>query len=152
MKKSQVSIIAQCFIVLCALLIAGSSTQVDAQQQPGAHPGYLHAIRDLRQARELLRYNFTQPKQAAAANAALPAIDAAISDLKSASRVDDKHLEDVPHNKDLPAEGRFHQVMTLLNSAHAHVLEPDSDQAAISFRDHALGQIDNARKAITPVL
>ena len=135
---------------MCALFLAGVSTQVDAQS-PGEHPGYLHAIRDLREARGLLTANFGKPAHIAAANAALPEINAAISDLKSASHMDEKNLGQVPPPKSMAPEGRFHEVMALLDSAHNDAKMPESDPAARPYKDRALGHIDKAREAIKPV-
>jgi hypothetical protein len=151
MRKLQMNVFARCWIVLCVLLLAGVSTHVDAQI-PGPHPEYLHAIRNLRQARELLHTNFGEPKHIAAASAALPEINAAISDLKSASHIDEKNLEAVPPFKSMPPEGRFHEVMSLLNSAHDDAKKPESDPVAKHFKDQALVHIDKARDAVTPVL
>src|SRR5271170_5841846 len=114
MTKSQVNLIARCFMALCALLLAGVSSQVDAQM-PGQHPEYLHAIRDLREARGLLQYNFTNPAHIQAASSLTREINAAILDLKSASHIDEKNLQTVLPNKAMPPEGRFHQVRDLLN-------------------------------------
>jgi hypothetical protein len=132
-------------------VLAGMSTQVDAQS-PGAHPAYLHAIRDLRQARGVLIANIGEPARAAAANFALPQIDAAISDLQSASRLDAKSLGDVPPPKSMAPEGRFHEVQALLDSAHNDIKMPESDPVARPYKDRALGHIDSASGAIKPLL
>jgi hypothetical protein len=150
MTKSQVNSIARCLMATCALLLAGVSTQVDAQL-PGPHPKYLQAIRDLRQARALLTTNFGIPAHAAAANAAIPQINEAIADLKSASHLDEKNLGEVPPPKAMPPEGRFHEVAALLGSAHDDIKMPESDPVAQPFKDKALGHIDSARAAIKPV-
>ncbi len=104
MRKLQVNLIAKYWIVLCALILAGGSTPIYAQM-PGQHPGYLHAIRDLREARGLLQYNFTNPAHIQAASSLTREINAAIRDLKNASHIDEKDAQTVPPNKDLPPEG-----------------------------------------------
>ncbi len=151
MKKSQVNFIARCLMASCILLLAGVSTHVEAQP-PGPHPAYLHAISNLRQARALLTTNFAIPAHIAAANAALPEINRAIADLKSASHLDDKNLGEMPPPKSLAPEGRFHEVESLLGSAFHDASQPESDGAARPFKDRALGHIDAARNAIKPVL
>jgi len=143
--------IARCLMATCALLLAGVSAQLDAQL-PGPHPAYLHAIRDLRQARGILQYNFGKPAHIAAANAAIPQITAAIDDLKTASHLDEKSLGSVPPPKSVDQAGRFHEAEALLDSAFHDVNLPESDPVARPFKDHALDHIDHARKAVRPVL
>jgi hypothetical protein len=50
MKKTQLRTIARFSVILCALLLTANPTRVFAQT-PGVHPGYEHAIRDLREAK-----------------------------------------------------------------------------------------------------
>ena len=137
---------------MCALFFAGSTTPTDAQM-PGPHPEYLHAIRDLRQARGLLQHNFTQSKHVQAATAALPEINAAINDLKSASKLDEKNLGDVPPPAtNLDPDGRFHMTAQLLSRAHHAVSQPESDPVAMPYKDRALRHIDAASAAIAQAL
>jgi hypothetical protein len=151
MSKLQVKHVAQCCIALCALLLASGSNQITAQA-PGQHPEYLHAIRDLREARELLRYNFTNPVHVQAAGAAIPKIDAAIGELKTASHLDEKNLEDIPHDKVMPAEGRFHAVDALLKSAWDDTDRPESDPVARPYKEHAMQHVTEARTGIAKCL
>src|SRR5271170_4750228 len=105
MRKLKVNLFTLCAITLCGLMLAGSATQTDAQT-PGAHPGYLRAIRDLREARGLLQGNFTKPTHIQAASSATAAIDSAIGELKLAAKVDEKNLGNVPPpDNALPPEG-----------------------------------------------
>jgi len=152
MRKLKVDQIALCAIALCGLLLAGSTTQTDAQI-PGPHPEYLHAIRDLRQAHGLLQHNFTQSKHVQAAAAALPEINGAISDLKSASKLDEKNLGDVPPpTTNIDPDGRFHMTADLLSRARHDVAGTESDPVALPYRDRALKHIDAASAAIAKAL
>jgi len=146
MKKSHIRLIAPFCFALCALLVVGVSTnKVDAQAPPGPHPHYLHAIRNLREARTKLDYPFKEPLHQQIAAAAKPEIDDAIGDLKKASHLDDKDIGEVPPpNDNLPENGTFHNVSDLLAQARKDADGPESDLAARPFRDHALKRIDQA--------
>jgi hypothetical protein len=153
MRKLNVNLVAQCGIVLCGLLLMGNATRAKAQQLPGPHPNYLHALRNLREARGLLQINFGQAAHVQAAAIALPAINDAIGELKAASKLDDKSLGDVPPpNNSLPPEGRFHKVADLLASAHHDTKGQESDPAAIPYKERALKHIDAASAAVAKVL
>jgi hypothetical protein len=143
---------ALCLLSLCALLLAAGVMPANAQMS-GQHPNYLHAIRDLREARGLLQHNFTEPAHAKAASSAIPHIDEAINDLKRASKLDDKSLGAVPppDNK-MPDPGRFHKVSELLGAAHQACDGPDSDASAVPERDKAQKHIDAAAGIIKTVL
>jgi hypothetical protein len=151
MRKLQVNLIAKYWIVLCALILAGGSTPIYAQM-PGQHPAYLHAIRDLREARALLQYNFTNPAHIQAASSLTREINAAIRDLKNASHIDEKDLQTVPPNKDMPPEGRFHQIRDLLNTARSDAKGTETDPSAISSRDGGLHHIDEALSIVGGVI
>ena len=149
MKKLQLNVVAHCWIVLCALLLAGASTQVYAQtEKPGQHPAYLHAIRSLRQARHYLDKKYTEPVHEQKAEQAIHEIDQAIDDLKRASKDDDKDLASVPDYKDMPDVSRFAKAVDLLNGAHRYTDMPEADPAAAPYRDHALHHIDAAKATI----
>jgi hypothetical protein len=152
MRKLQVNTTTRVWIALCGLMLAGGAIQTDAQT-PGAHPGYLRSIRNLREARGLLQGNFTKPAHIQAAAAALPEINAAIGDLKNASNLDEKSLGEVPppDNTMLP-EGRFHKAADLLQRAHHDASGAESDPAAVPYQDGALRHIDAASAAVAKAL
>ncbi len=151
MRKLQVILIAKCWIVLCALILAGGPTSIYAQT-PGQHPEYLHAIRDLREARGLLQTNFTVPAHIQAASSLTREIDAAIRDLKNASHIDEKNLQAVPPAKDMPPVGRFHKIKDLLMSARDDAKGTESDPAAISSRNGGLTHINEAISIVNGVI
>ena len=150
MKTLQVRLLAQCAILLGALLSIGNVTPANAQM-PGPHPPYLHALQNLREARNLLQTNFGDPAHAQAAAAALPEINSAIGDLKTASKLDDKNLGDVPPATNGPAEGRFRRVAQLLALAHHDTKGPEADPIALPAKERAQKHIDAASAIIAGV-
>jgi hypothetical protein len=152
MKKSHIRLIAPFFFALCAVLFAGVPTQVDAQA-PGPHPHYLHAIRNLREARAKLDYPFKEGLHREIAASAKPLIDEAIGDLKKASRLDEKDLGAVPRpNFNLPENGTFHNISDLLAQAAKDVGGPEADPIAIPMRDHAAARINQALAQVNKAL
>jgi hypothetical protein len=137
-------------IVLAALLLLTGVAQLRAQQ----HPNYLHAIRDLREARITLEHTpFTEPAHITAAHGAIQEINAAVDSLKRASKLDDKAIGEVPPpNKELPPIGRFHQAHQLIDDAKHDVSMPESDPAAVSHQQHALAHMQAADGYIDKVM
>lgn len=151
MSKSGKNRMAQWSFALCALLFTVTPARIYADV-PGPHPGYLHAIRDLREARELLQTNWGNPRHAQAASAIIQEIDLAIGDLKHASRLDEKSLAAVPPSKGMAPEGRFHKVQILLNESRTDISRPESDPVAVPHRDHALEHINNSLRTVGTVV
>jgi hypothetical protein len=60
----------------------GLATTASAQQLPGAHPYYLHALTDLRSARWFLYHQSGDAKVYAGEDEGIREIDAAIGELK----------------------------------------------------------------------
>ena len=101
----------------------------------------------------MLQDNFKIPAHVQAAAEAIPQIDRAIEHLKTASRMDDKSLGQVPPpEKNLQESGLFHRVNDLLRGARHDVGEPESDPVALKSRDLALKDIDAAIGIIAPIL
>src|SRR5271170_5460601 len=149
MRKLKVNLIALCGIALCGLLLAGIATPTDAQT-PGTHPGYLHAISDLRQAHDLLKSNFAAPAQAQAAAAAIPAVEAAIGDLIKASKVDNKNLAAVaPFDDKLPPVSRLHKAADLLKAAHREASGPESDPSALPLPEPCIGAYGSGQRRLS---
>jgi len=150
MLKTNLSI--RCFVTVCALLLAAGTPNAKAEV-PGPHPGYMHAIRNLRQARGFLETNFSNPGQAQAAGAAIHEIDAAIADLKQAAATNGANVGEVPPaNGNLPPEGRFHQVAGLLHQARSDAGGQESDPVAVPAQGRALKHIDEASAIIAKVM
>jgi tetratricopeptide (TPR) repeat protein len=111
---------------------------------PGRHPGYLHAMQDLRNARNLLNRP-DAPNAQADENRAVREIDACIHDLEKAAWMDHK-IQDVPVIPDagLDFKGKLHRALDLLKKAHNDMDKEEDDPAAVGFRDRANKHVDRA--------
>ena len=111
------------------------------------HPGYLHAMSDLRTASWLIQHRApNDPAQSAEEGRAMNAIFTAYGDLQQASIVDDKNITD-----QLPADfvwadhrGRLHQAEALLQKAHDEINREEDNPAANGLRNRALHHIEDA--------
>ncbi len=146
-KKSQLSRIAKCLIVLSALLLTSGSRRIYADA-PGAHPTYMHAIEYLRQARNVLDVHFSQSNLEKARQEAIPKIDAAITNLKDAAQLDEKKIKEIPPPANLDEKGRFHQAAQLLDMAKHNTEGAEADPHAKPLRDKAWKEIDEANAVI----
>ncbi len=131
--------------------IAALTIPVAAQAQWWQqHPAYLRAMSDLRTAYWLVQHRDSMdPVARAEEGQALRAIRAAYQDLKGASIVDNKDINDQP-----PADtnfydhrGRLHHALDLLHDAHDRVSGEEDDPAARGLRARALRDIDAAGRA-----
>jgi hypothetical protein len=151
MNRPYSSVVTKLSLILCALLLTGTTTRGTAQGSQ-VHPGYRHAIQELREAHLFLKGNYSVPAQAQAAAEALPAVESAIGELKEAAKFDDKSLSDMPVDNKLPDVERLRKVRDLLLAAHHDASGTETDPHAAAVRDRAIGHIDNAsgiiRKAI----
>jgi hypothetical protein len=94
------------FLALLGILAISPKT-ASAQQVPGPHPAYLHALSDLRLARAFLDQIAWPPVQRDEEHA-IREIDAAIGEIKRASIDDGKNLEDHPPiDTRMRPDGRF---------------------------------------------
>lgn len=95
------------------------SASMEAQQVPGPHPAYLHALSDLRAARHYLNDGWAWEPVRAEDQRAIREIDAAINEIKSASIDDGKNLNDrFPIDGHLTPQSRFAKANELLYAAH----------------------------------
>ncbi|HEY3930296.1 MAG TPA: hypothetical protein VGL89_18130 [Candidatus Koribacter sp.] len=110
---------------------------------PGNHPGYLHAMSDLRYARALLNSSFGDQYPA------VREISAAMDDLKNASWDDHKNPEDHPRiDAHLERAGRLHKTMEALDSAEHHLMQEEDNAKAAEWRNRALGHIREAKEYV----
>jgi hypothetical protein len=113
-----------------------------------AHPAYLHALTDLRQARFLLEKP-AKPEVKWDEGNAVREIDAAINEIKQAAIDDGKPLEDHPpvdaklHHRD-----RLRKAEELLHKAAADIDEKEDNGWAKGLRGRANGHIHNAEHAV----
>jgi hypothetical protein len=131
---------------LFAVLALAGITQfpAGAQQLPGKHPGYLHALTDLRTARWLLNRQPGDPKVYAGEDVAITEIDAAIAEIKKASIDDGKDLNDHPAVDAKEHGSRLLRAMEVLHKAHADIDNEEDNPEASQLRHLAL---DHIRKA-----
>ncbi len=111
---------------------------------PGRHPGYNHAIFNLRRARGLIhRPDF--PNVEADENRATHEIDLCIDDLKKAAWMDHK-IQDEPVIPDagMDFKSRLQKGLELLRKAHNDMDKEEDDPEAIGFRDRANKHVDRA--------
>ncbi len=148
MKKTQLRTIARYSVIFFALLLTAKSSRVFAQA-PGVHPGYEHAIRDLREAKGLLDNPYPQDVQLSAN--ITREINEAIGALKTASHIDDKSLAGVPPDKTMDRAGRYRKVQSLLTTARQAVSAPESNPAAESARNHGIQHINSALDMVSKI-
>ena len=133
---------------LPALAIAAVvSIPAGAQQLPGAHPGYLHSLTDLRTARWFLYHQPGDAKVYGDEDVGITEVDAAIGEIKKASIDDGKDVNDHP-KVDVHEHGsRLLKAIETLKKAHADIDGEEDNPEARGLRHRALEHIDKALHA-----
>jgi hypothetical protein len=135
------------FLALLGILVLNPRA-ASAQQVPGPHPAYLHALSDLRLARAYLDQIAWPPVQRDEEHA-IREIDAAIGEIKRASIDDGKSLEDHPPiDARLRPDGRFRKALELLDRAHNDTAQAEDVPQARGMRDRAVRHIDEAHGTV----
>ena len=114
------------------------------QELPGKHPGYVHALSDLRSARWLLDHQPGDPKVYAGEDVAITETDAAIAELKKASIDDGKDVNDHPPVDVKEHGSRLLRAMEILHKAHDDINSEEDNPEVSQLRRRAL---DHIRKA-----
>lgn len=128
-------------------LAAVVSIPAGAQQLPGAHPGYLHSLTDLRTARWFLYHQPGDAKVYGDEDVGITEIDAAIGEIKKASIDDGKDVNDHP-KVDVHEHGsRLLKAIETLKKAHADIDGEEDNPEARGLRHRALDHIDKALHA-----
>jgi hypothetical protein len=139
---------------LClAVFIAGLATiappMMQAQQVPGPHPAYLHALSDLRAARHYLSDSWAWEPVRHDDDAAIREIDSAMREIKQAAIDDGKGTNDpFPIDKHLSPHDRFRKANELLAAAHNDLAKAEDVPQARGLRDRAIGHVDNAHQIV----
>jgi hypothetical protein len=134
-------------ITACVFALA-LSFGASAKPAPGAHPAYLHALSDLRDARAHLERPDGGPLHQQEKDA-IGEIDKAIGEIKAASIDDGKDLGDhMPVDAHLPWIGRLHKSARLLDKAQADVAKEEDDPAAQGLQARALDHIAKAHRHV----
>jgi hypothetical protein len=134
---------------LFGVLIVASIVQLPAKAQelPGKHPGYIHALSDLRSARWFLNHQAGDPKVYAGEDVAITEIDAAIAELKKASIDDGKDLNTHPAVDVKEHGSRLLRAMEVLQRAHDDINSEEDNPEASQLRHRALDHIQKAHDA-----
>ncbi|MBV8603182.1 MAG: hypothetical protein JO224_00720 [Pelomonas sp.] len=134
MKKTQLA------AVLLALLPLAACADL-----PGHHPGYLHALSDLRAARWNLEHRPGDRAVSVREDEAIDQIDAAIGEIKRAAVEDAKNLEDHPHeDADLDHPGRLHHALELLRRARQDLAQEEDNPEARELKHRSIEHVEHA--------
>jgi hypothetical protein len=130
-------------------LVCAAAPQAGAQQVPGPHPAYIHALSDLRAARHFLNDGWAWAPVKADDNAAIREIDAAINAIKAAAIDDGKGLNDpFPIDTHLTPQNRFAKANELLWSAHNDLSHAEDVPMSRGLRNSALMHVDKAHNIV----
>ncbi|MFJ2986377.1 hypothetical protein ACIPF8_00820 [Collimonas sp. NPDC087041] len=112
---------------------------------PGAHPGYLHALTDLRDARWNLEHRPGDAAVSGQEDVAISEIDRAIGEIKKGARDDAKNLGDHPQeDANLDHPGRLHHAIELLERTHSDLAQEEDNPEARGLKHRALDHVDRA--------
>jgi ribosomal protein L12E/L44/L45/RPP1/RPP2 len=110
-----------------------------------AHPWYLHALSDLREARANLERKGGDKQMKWDEHDGVGAIDRAIKDIKTAALDDGKNLDDHPAvDAHEPRGGRLHKALSALQTARADIDKEEDNAFANGLRARASHDIDEA--------
>jgi hypothetical protein len=136
------------FALLLLLILAGVAAMPGlAQELPGSHPFYQHALTDLRTARWLLSHQPGDRGVYAGEDVAIEEIDAAINEIKRASSDDGKDINVRPDIDVKERGSRLLRAIETLNKAHADIDREEDNAEVRDLRHRALGHIDRATRA-----
>lgn len=128
---------------LLALAISGPLAAI-AQPLPGEHPGYLHALTDLRAARWLLYHQPGDVRVSASEDVAIVEIDKAIGEIKLAAIDDGKNLNDHPAVDANEHGSKLLRSIETLRKARADISGEEENPGARGLRHRAHDHIDRA--------
>jgi hypothetical protein len=136
-------------VTLCAVLglLGGVASSATAQQLPGAHPYYLHALSDLRTARWFLYHQPGDAKVYAGEDVGIREIDAAISEMKRAAIDDGKNINDHPKVDVLEHGSRLLKAIETLKKAHADANREEDNPQVQGLKHRILEHIEKATRA-----
>ncbi len=140
------------------LLTAGAtltltSLTMQAQEVPGPHPAYLHALTDLRAARHYLNDGWAWGPAKQEDDAAIREINAAIDVIKKAAIDDGKGLNDpFPIDAHLKPQDRFKMALDLLNAAHKDLSHAEDVPQARGLRNQAIVHADHAHAIVSDAI
>ena len=131
------------------VLLAASLLPLAAcADMPGHHPGYLHALTDLRDARWNLEHRPGDAAVSTQEDVAIVEIERAINDAKAAAMEDGKNIyQHPPEDARIDRRGRLHRAGELLRKARQDVAQGEANPQAVELRNRVIGHIDIALQA-----
>lgn len=118
-------------------------------QAPGRHPGYVHALGDLRFARAVLERHEGWGPVAADQQRAAAEIDRAIQELSHAAMADGRNPnEHPPIDMHWEPRDRMHRAMDALGQAREAISREEDNPGARGWRDRAMRHIDMAQRVL----
>jgi hypothetical protein len=131
--------------VMASIAFGLAPVALQAQQQPGRHPAYLHALQDLRHARAHLERRGGDAQRKWDERAAIHSIDEAIREIKEAAIEDGKNLQDHPPvDVKMDFHGRLRRAVELLHKAERDCHEEEDNNFARGLQKRALHHIQEA--------
>lgn len=121
------------------------------RQVPGRHPGYLHALQDLRYARALLERGqaWNWGRAAADQQRAVNEIERAMGELRRAAMDDGKNPnEHPPIDANWQPHDRLRHAIEALDRARESISREEDNPEARAWRDRSFRHIDEARRAL----
>jgi hypothetical protein len=134
-------------LALGLALLGALAITANAQQKPGAHPHYEHALSDLRSARWMLSNTAGDSKVSANEKRAIGEIDGAINEIKTASIDDGKSLNDHPPVDVKEHGSRLLKATEALHSARKDVDMAEDNPQLQGLKQRVNGHIDHAIEA-----
>jgi hypothetical protein len=130
-----------------SLLAGFMSIAAGAQELPGKHPGYLHALSDLREARWLLNHQPGDVKVYADEDVAITELNEAIADIKRAAIDDGKSLEWHPEVDVREHGSRLLRSIEALKKARENIAREEDNPEVRELRRRAYEHIERATHA-----
>lgn len=138
------------FAVLFAALFAFSTTPARAQ---GSHPGYLHALSDLRLMRAYLDRLTPNEMIDAESQSAIDEIDSAIREVKEAAIDDGKDLHfHPPIDANITPANRFRKAHEAGDAAWRDLQQEEDNEFARGLKHRATEHIEKANHIIDHIL
>lgn len=136
-------------VLAVGMLAAALPATMQAQEVPGPHPAYLHALSDLRAARHYLSDHWAWAPIKHDDDMAIREIDKAIDEIKRAAIDDGKGLNDpFPIDTHLSPHDRFRKANELLWSAHNDLSRAEDVPESRGLRDRAIMHVDEAHRIV----
>jgi hypothetical protein len=118
-------------------------------QDSGTRPQYLHALSDLRDARQHLEHFGGEPADPQAERAIFE-VDKAINEIRRAAIMDGNDIENhVPVDTHLVRNGRFHKAMELLDKAKRDVAGEEVEPDAQALQLRVMRHIEEAKHEVS---